>query len=193
MVEWNCNAKTLNLNEQFQHSRPSYEGDRVFGITVKLIATSRDIAAVIDVSFSPDWGDPIKRVALRTGEHAIYEDHDGVEWRVHVDKVLGDTADIRICFEEYPLAAGIIVSIDAPAEADEGTTINLCTAVKNVGTAAGTFHLKIYGPDGIPRQIGLPDGGVVEAGQTVENICIFFTMLNDAWLGYIHLVRTEYA
>lgn len=193
MVEWNCNAKTLNLNEQFQHSRPSYEGDRVFGITVKLIATSRDIAAVIDVSFSPDWGDPIKRVALRTGEHAIYEDHDGVEWRVHVDKVIGDTADIRICFEDYPLAAGIITSFSVPAEAEEGAPVELCISVKNVGTAAGTFRLNIRRPDGIWRILALPNGGVVEVGQTVEDLCCTFTMLNDSWLGYIYLVRTEYA
>jgi len=189
MVEWNCNEKTLNIDEQFEHSRPSYEGDLVFGVTVKLIATSRDIAAVIDVSFSSDWGDYTKRVALRTGEHAIYEDHDGVEWRVNLDSVLGDTATFRICFEDYPRAAGVIVSVDVPAEADEGASINLCMAVKNVGTAAGTFHLQVYGPDGLPRYLGLPNGGVVEVGQTVEDLCSVFTMLNDAWLGYIYLMR----
>lgn len=192
MVEWNCNAKTTNLNEQVQHSRTSYHGDRVFGITAKLIATSRDIAAVIDVSFSSDWGDSTKRIALRTGEYEVYEDHDYVEWRVHVDKVLGDTADIQICFDDYPRAAGIIVSIDAPAEAAEGSTINLCTTIKNVGNAAGTFELRIYGPDNILHAFALPNAGVVEAGETVGELCHFFTMLADAWLGTIYIIRVEF-
>jgi hypothetical protein len=189
MVEWNCNAKTLNLNEQFQHSRPSYEGDRVFGITVKLIATISDAAAVLDVSFSDDWGDYTKRITLYIGEHKVYEDHDYIEWRVHLNSVLGDTANFRICFDDHPRAAGVIVSIDVPAEADEGQAINLCMVIMNVGTAAGIFYLHVVGPDGINRQIGLPNGGLVEAGQTVENICSIFTMLNDSWLGHIKLWR----
>lgn len=187
MVEWNCNAKTLNIDEQFGHSRSNYEGDRVYGIGVKLIATSRDAAAVLDVSFSSDWGDYTKRIALRIGEYEVYEDHDYIEWRVHLDSVLGDTANFRICFDDYPRAAGVIVSVDVPAEAEEGQKINLCMAIKNVGTAAGVFYLQVYGPDRALHNIQLPDS-TIEVGQTV-NICREFTMLNDSWLGYIYLMR----
>ena len=85
-------------------------------------------------------------------------------------------------------ALGEIVSIDVPASASEGDSINLCASIKNIGGTKAMFFLRFYDGSTMVRETS-PGG--IDPGQTIENICELFTMPDHAWSGKIELFRME--
>lgn len=85
-------------------------------------------------------------------------------------------------------AEGKIVSIDVPASASEGDSIDLCASIKNIGGTKAMFFLRFYDGSSMVRET-LPRW--VDPGQTIENICELFTMPDHAWSGKIELFRME--
>lgn len=185
MADWDCKSKTLTLLDAYlQHIRVS--GSKTYGITARL----DDIGAgkaMLDIHFFVDWGAPDDYpVILSPGEYESYTDPDGTEWRVYVDAVNGGSADVRVCFEEAAPAEGKIMSIDVPASAKEGDSVDLCATIKNVGGVAAKFFLRFYDGATMVRET-LP--GNVAAGQTIEDVCELFAMPGHKWTGKIELMR----
>jgi hypothetical protein len=144
------------------------------------------------ISFWEDWDkDAISKV-LAPGESVQYVDPGGTTWEIVVDKTtyseLASTAAIQICYEESTPAKGEIVSIDVPAEAAEGDSVDLCATIKNVGGTTAKFFLRFYDGATMVRET-LP--GNIDPGQTITNVCELFTMPDHAWTGKIDLIRQE--
>ena len=186
MVEWNCKAKKIAIGETITHGV-----DDDYGITVILqdVSPHGSNKAVVGVYFYWDR-DPDPMVIIAPGKYESYIDPTGREWRVHVDKTdyagVSSTADIRICYEEAAPAEGQIMSIDVPAEAKEGDSVDLCATIKNVGGVTAKFFLRFYDGTTMVRET-LP--GNIAAGQTIENVCELFAMPSHAWIGRIDLIR----
>lgn len=187
MVDWDCNVKTIGIGDTVTHS----DGTDERGITVILqdVSPSGNHKAAFGVYFYWDK-DPDELVVRGPGKYESYTDPDGTEWRVYVDKTTYDgsasTAKIRICFEEVTPAKGDIVSIDVPAEAAEGDSVDLCATIKNVGGVKAKFFLRFYDGSTMVRET-LP--GNVNPGQTITDVCELFTMPDHAWGGKIELIR----
>jgi hypothetical protein len=85
-----------------------------------------------------------------------------------------------------PPADGDIKYITVPAEASEGDSIDLCATIENVGGSSGMFFLRFYDGATMVRETS---PGNVAAGQTITDICEYFTMPGHAWTGKIKLMR----
>lgn len=193
MADWDCASKTLNYGGKLYKGRAGVDG--TYGIQVQLQAVSQWGMAAFEVDFRQDWGKAtIPSTRLDPGNYFSYTDPEGVVWRVYVDATdykpaepEFSTADMRICFEEAAEPAeGQIMSIDVPASASEGDSVDLCATIKNIGSVAAKFFLRFYDGETMVRET-LP--GNVAAGQTIEDICELFTMPGYAWAGRIDLIR----
>ncbi len=186
MVEWDCNVETIRIGDTVTHN----DGTDERGITVILQGVRFEGVhkAIIGVYFY--WDQPPDEIrVLAPGEYKSYTDPDGVEWRVYVDSTLyngtSSVAKIRICYEEAA-AEGQITSIDVPASASEGEGVDLCATIKNVGSVKAMFFLRFYDGATMVRET-LP--GNVDPGQTIVNVCEYFTMPGHKWTGKIELIR----
>ena len=185
-MAWDCKDETIEIGETISH-----EINIDYGITVILqdVSPSGIHKALVGVYFY--WAQPPDElVVISPGSYESYTDPKGVEWRVHVDSTkfagVNSTAKVRICYEAAAPAEGQIMSIDVPAEANEGDSIDLCATIKNVGGTTAKFFLRFYDGTTMVKET-LP--GTVAAGQTIENICELFAMPGHAWNGKIDLIR----
>lgn len=187
MVEFDCKDKWIDIGETTSH-----EINIEYGITALLqdVSPVGTHKALLNVFFY--WDHAPAMVVLAPGEHKSYSDPEGVEWRVHVDNTMynGATsaAEVRICYEEAAPAEGQIVSIDVPASASQGDSVDLCATIKNVGGTTGKFFLRFYDGSTMIRET-LP--GNVAPGQTITNVCELFPMPGHEWSGRIDLIRTD--
>jgi len=187
MVEWDCNVRTIGIGDTVSHD----DGTDERGITVILqdVSPAGSHKAVLGVYFYWDK-DPDTMRILAPGAYKSYTDPDGTEWRVYVDSTVyngaSSTAKIRICFEEATPAEGKIVSIDVPAEAAEGNSVDLCATIKNIGGTTAKFFLRFYDGTTVVRETS---PGNVAAGQTISDVCELFKMPGHAWSGRIDLIR----
>jgi len=190
MAEWDCKAKILGINNWFKHTRT--DGSKTYGISVMLtdVSPSGSHKAMLWISFWEDWDKDALSKVLAPGESMQYVDDGGTTWEIVVDKTTSagsaSTAAIQICFEEATPAEGKIVSIDVPAEAAEGNSVDLCATIKNIGGTTAKFFLRFYDGTTMVRET-LP--GNVAAGQTITDVCELFKMPGHVWTGRIDLIR----
>jgi hypothetical protein len=193
MAEENCASKTLNYGGKLYHGRTGAEGD--YGIQVQLQAVSKWGMAAIEIDFRQDWDKAtIPSIQINPGNSFSYTDPEGVTWRVYCDATdysplepAFSTADMRVCYEETAEPAeGQIVSIDVPASAKEGDSVDLCATIKNIGGVKAMFFLRFYEGGTMVRET-LP--GWINPGQTIEDVCELFTMPGHKWVGKIELMR----
>lgn len=194
MANWICESKTLHHGGKLFNGRTGANGE--YGIQVELQTVGMTTCkAAFEVDFRLDWNKAtIPSTYLSCGDYFSYTDPEGVDWRVYVDSTHIDpehafsTADMRVCYDEpaSPPAHGEIVSIDIPAEASEGDSIDLCATIKNTGGTAAMFFLRFYDGATMVRET-LPSN--VAAGATTADICESFIMPDHAWTGKIELMR----
>lgn len=194
---WNCNAaRKIKVDVSTQYSKQSADGTKTYGITATLkeVTPTAPHEAVLAITFSDDWGDPITTASLGPREYASCTDPDGIEWQVHVQRFFLDSApppnrtsaDVQICYGEGA-AKGEIISTDIPASASEGEIIDLCVTIKNVGGVKALFFLRFY--DGATMLYETSTRWLEPVGD--EMVCVAFTMPSYEWDGKIELIRQE--
>ena len=192
MVEWDCKADVLGVQNWFKHTIT--DGSKEYGISVMLtdVSPAGSHKAMLWIEFWEDWDKAGTHQVIGPGDSEQYVDPGGTTWKIVVDKTTSagsaSTAAIQICFEEAAPAKGDIVSIDVPAEAAEGDSVDLCATIKNVGGTTEKFFLRFYEGATMVRET-LP--GTIDPGQTITNVCELFTMPDHAWTGRIDLIRQE--
>jgi hypothetical protein len=190
MVELDCKADVLGVNYWFKHTRT--DGSKKYGISVMLtdVSPAGSHKAMLWIEFWEDWNKSGTHQVIGPGGSKQYKDPGGTTWEIMVDKTTpagsSSTAAIQICFEKVSPAEGKIVSIDVPAEAAEGDSVDLCATIKNVGGTTAKFFLRFYDGSTMVRETS---PGNVAPGQTITDVCELFTMPGHAWTGKIDLIR----
>ena len=189
-MAWDCVEKTISIGGLLFNRR--MDGTKEYGILVDLrdISPAGSHKARLEVHFERDWNKDWTSLILAPGAYESYTDPGGVEWQIHVDGTIyregSSTAKIRICYEEAAPAEGQITSIDIPAEAAEGGDLDLCATIKNVGGTGAMFFLRFYDGATMVRETS---PGNLSSGQTIIDLCEYFTMPGHKWTGRIELIR----
>lgn len=191
-MTWDCNSKTLNIHGSITHRTDAVDPEPLYGLTATLndVSPFGDHKAAMTISFFSDWGHGDENVIIAPGGYKEYTDPAGDLWRVYVDSTVADgtwsTADCRACYDEPAAASGEIVSIDVPAAATAGQTLETYTTIKNIGGTKGKFFLRFYDGATLIHE-GLP--GWVESGATLEDLLENPVMPDHTWNGRIELIR----